>query len=240
MKKILVLFLLMGCAHTTQHPDFFIERDVNSLRTYQKITDSKAVVKIYIEGDGYSFDGWGQPTSDPTPHSRFMRDLAFNDPSANVVYLARPCQYIRNPGCGQSNWTTARFSKKNVDSSADAIKKIVGTRDVILIGFSGGAQIAGLVAVLHPEIKVKKLITIAGNLDHPEWTRLKKLPPLKDSLDLNNYKQKYLKIPQIHYVGERDEIVPYRITMQFAGNVVIVPNADHIKGFERIFPSIWE
>ncbi|MCL2748541.1 MAG: hypothetical protein FWE50_00510 [Alphaproteobacteria bacterium] len=220
-----------------------IHTDTFTLRIYQKLTNSTAVIKIYIEGDGNAFDGWGHPTSDPTPRDDFMQRLAFEDPSPNVVYIARPCQYIKDPICTETDWTTARFSKKAVDASAEVIKQIVDRRPMILIGFSGGAQIAGLVAVLHLEINVKKLITIAGNLNHPEWTRMKNLPPLNQSLDLNLYKEEYNKFPQIHYVGTEDSVIPIILTAEFINNperIIIIPNAKHGKGFESINHLIWE
>lgn len=230
----MLLFILTACATTVRTPDDFITRDISTsyftLRTIVRDSVKNAPVNVYIEGDGYSFNMRGRPTADPTPRSAFMRGLAFNDIAPNVAYVARPCQYVADSKCVQSDWTTARFSKRAVDSTADAIRQIAVGRDVILIGFSGGAQIAGLVAVLHPDIHVKKLITIAGNLDHAKWTRENNLMPLSDSLDLNDYRNAYLKIPQMHYVGENDEVVSPHLTRDFVGDdlrITIVPNAGH-------------
>ena len=85
-----------------------------------------------------------------------MRNLAFGDDSPNVVYLARPCQYVEGTICSSYYWTVARFSSEVVEAEYEAIKKIVGDNPVILIGFSGGAQIAGLVAVSRNVLNVKK------------------------------------------------------------------------------------
>ncbi|GHT58005.1 hypothetical protein FACS18945_3400 [Bacteroidia bacterium] len=212
-------------------PESFVAEDIQTttfkLRTYKKLTDSKTIVKIYIEGDGHSFDGWGNPTSNPTPISNSMRALAFNDLCPNVTYIGRPCQFVKDPICSPHDWTDARFSKEAVDASADAIKEIANGRPVILISYSGGAQIAGLLAVLHPEIKVKKLITIAGNLDHPGWAKMNQLEPLRGSLDLNDYKDKYLQFSQTHFVAENDEVIPPILTKSFVKEVIIVPNATH-------------
>ncbi|MDR1360689.1 MAG: alpha/beta hydrolase [Rickettsiales bacterium] len=242
MKKIILPFLISACAYTLPPGTTDVQTSGFVLRTYQKLSDDARPVKFYLEGDGYAFNAAGDATSDPTPRGDFMQSLALNDASANVVYLARPCQYVRDPECRVCDWTDARFSEKAVNSAADAIKKIAGARPVILIGFSGGAQIAGLVAVMHPEIRVKKLITISGNLDHPSWTREKNLAPLAGSLDLNNYRAGYKKIPQTHYVGTDDAVIPPRLTTEFAGaeNVVIIPGAGHGKGFESIYPLIWK
>jgi len=242
-----VLFLSACCARAPLiPPDSFMQKDMTTdtftLRTYQKLTDPNAAIKIYIEGDGNSFNGWGRPMRDPTPRGEFMRRLAFGDPSPNVVYMGRPCQFVNDPICKKEDWTDARFSAHAVDSMANVIKKIAIDRPVILIGFSGGAQMAGLISVLHSEIHVKKLITIGGNLDHPGWTRNNNLYPLDGSLDLNAYKEEYKKFPQIHYVGTNDDVIPPELTKRFVDDptrVVEVPDASHGKGFETVYPLIW-
>ncbi|MBR2299926.1 MAG: hypothetical protein IJ870_05075 [Alphaproteobacteria bacterium] len=66
------------------------------IASWQKITDKNAPYKIYIEGDGFAFNAHGSPTTNPTPKNTFLRQIAFNDPSKNVVYLARPCQYVND------------------------------------------------------------------------------------------------------------------------------------------------
>ncbi|MCL2438930.1 MAG: alpha/beta hydrolase [Alphaproteobacteria bacterium] len=241
------MIFLASCAGMVEPPDSYTRHDVKTtaftLMTYQKITDRQGAVKVYIEGDGRAFDGRGRPTDDPTPRNDFMRMLAFKDTSKNVVYLGRPCQYVNDEMCRQSDWTTARFSDGAVRDSAEAIMRIAEGREVILVGFSGGAQIAGLVAVRHPETNVKKLITISGNLDHAGWTSGKNFAPLNESLDLSSYRKEYLEIPQIHYVGGKDTVIPINLTAGFLGAVapiVIIPNAGHGTGFEDIYHDIWD
>lgn len=46
------------------------------------------------------------------------------------------------------HWTSARFAPEIIRSTAEAIKQIANRNEVILIGFSGGAQVAGLVRIL--------------------------------------------------------------------------------------------
>lgn len=86
-----------------------------------------------------------------------MRELAFEDDSPNVVYLARPCQYIKSPICSKRHWTTARFAPEVINAEYAAVKQIADGNPVILIGFSGGAQVAGLIASAKPGLNVKKL-----------------------------------------------------------------------------------
>ncbi len=242
---ILTFFLISACA-SVQVPTAYTRYDIQTkyftLTSFQKITSEKSVYKIYIEGDGYAFNAHGLPTSDPTPKGVLMREIAFSDPSANVIYLARPCQYQKSKMCEQKYWTTARFSPEVIESSYEAIKSIAGNNDVILIGFSGGALVASLVAVTKKDLNVKKLITIAGNLDHRSWTNYHHLPSLKDSMNLQNYYSQFIKIPQMHYVGQKDEVVPYELTEKFLQNdrlIYKLKNATHNKNWQDIYPKIW-
>ena len=202
-----------------------IRPDLYSVATIQHITDAAAPVHIYIEGDGRSFDTSGRATRDPTPRSRFMRNMAMADDFPNVAYIARPCQFVMDPKCNLSDWTDGRFSKQMVDSVAYAIKTIAGTRPVILIGFSGGAMISGLVIQNHTEIDVKQWITIAGVLNHADWTKYFGDTPLARSLNMNTLPH----VSQVHYVAENDKTVPYSLSKKWVGKnkLVTIPDADH-------------
>ena len=109
-----------------------------------------------------------------------------------------------------------------------------------LIGFSGGAQVAGLVAVRHPE-RVQKLITIAGVLDQEAWTEYHGDAPLKKSLNLKDYQNVFKTIPQVHYAGGKDDVVPPKLIQDFAGKeaVIIVPKAGHGEGFSSVYDDIY-
>lgn len=157
--KILVAILLLsGCQSISVPPSYeykeIATRDF-TIASWQKITEPNGTYKIYIEGDGYAFNAHGRPTQDPTPKGVLVRKLAFGDDSPNVIYLARPCQYVKSQICSQRHWTTARFAHEVVNAEYEAIKQIAGQHPVILIGFSGGVQIAGLVANEDLIIKVK-------------------------------------------------------------------------------------
>lgn len=170
-----------------------------------------------------------------------MRELAFGDDSPNVVYLARPCQYIKSPICSKRHWTTARFAPEVINAEYEAIKNIAGDNPVILIGFSGGAQVAGLIASAKLGLNVKKVITIAGNLDHLAWTQYHNLPPLNESMNLKSYHKQFARIPQIHYVGSNDEVMPPLLVRDFVGKdtrVFEVRGATHNSGWEEIYSQI--
>lgn len=242
--SFLSLFL-WGCTTFTPPPEFTYQEISTrnfTIATWQNQHHRQGVYKIYLEGDGYAFNHSGRPSSDPTPHGTTMRELAFGDPHDNVVYMARPCQYVKSDICSPRHWSTARFAPEIITSTAEAIKEIAGDNEVILIGYSGGAQIAGLVASSQSGINVKKIITIAGNLNHLAWTNYHHLPSLNESMSLESYKNTYASIPQIHYLGETDEVIPPFLSQKFINDdskIKIVPNATHSDGFQSIYPLIW-
>ena len=127
---ILFLVWVAGCAHTLSVPAEFVYAEIKTsaftLASWQKITDKNAPYKIYIEGDGHAFNSHGRPTNNPIPKGTLVRELAFGDNSPNVVYLARPCQYVKSDICAQRHWTTARFAPEVINSEYEAVKQIAG------------------------------------------------------------------------------------------------------------------
>lgn len=225
---ILAIFMLTGCVGTNSVPMTVyvpIESDLLSVATVPRITDDVSPVHIYIEGDGHAFDAAGHPTSNPTPRGHFLRDMAARDTAPNVVYVARPCQYEMDDACRTTYWTDGRFSSRVVDSVAMVIRHVAGTRPVILIGYSGGAMVSGLVIGRNPDIDVRKWITIGGVLNHRDWTEYFGDTPLSSSLNMDELPH----VPQVHYVAEHDKIVPPELTRRWvrAENIVVVPNAFH-------------
>ena len=239
MKKIFIFFILLtfcSCSTLkTKPPEDFLYKEIKTddyvLASWQKIKDKDSLIKIYIEGDGNAYNSNGYPTTDPTPKSYFLRNIAFNDTSENVVYLARPCQYIKSNSYDKIDWTTGRFSYKILNNMSQAIKKIADGRNIILIGYSGGALLCGLIINHYQEeLKIIRWITIAGLLNHTRWTKHFGYVPLKYSLDLNTIPN----IPQTHYIGKKDTIIPCWLTLQCLDekNCVIIENATHNKGFD--------
>ena len=244
LKALIILFFVAGCT-AIKAPTDFVYKEIPTrdftLASWQKITDPFGTYKIYIEGDGYAFNAHGRATQDPTPKGTLVRELAFGDNNPNVVYLARPCQYIKSPICSKRHWTTARFAPEVINAEYAAVKQIAGDNPVILIGFSGGAQVAGLIASAKPGLNVKKIITIAGNLDHLAWTQYHNLPPLNESMNLESYRKQFAKIPQIHYVGSNDKVMPPVLVREFvgkSGNIIEVGGAMHNSGWEEIYSQI--
>lgn len=236
-----IFLLLVGCSFL-HIPEAYQYKEIQTasykIASWQKITDKTASVRIYIEGDGHAFNYAGLPTSNPTPKGTFLRDLAFNDPNPNVVYLARPCQFVKDAVCGQVDWTIGRFSQKIIDATAEAIQTILKDQKAILIGYSGGAFLSGLVIHQNPDIKVQKWVTIAGLLNHTAWTKKLNLPPLTESVELETLPQ----VPQKHYVGEKDVVIPKELSQSIvpAPQLRIIQKAGHDTGYEVVYNEIYE
>ena len=210
-------------------PDFQyvpIKTDSYEIATWQKINNPENnIVHVYIEGDGNSFDVYGFPTDDPTPRGTLVRDLATRDNFENVVYVARPCQFIMDDICKEQDWTTARFSQKIIDAESVVIKQIAKNKHIVLIGYSGGAMVSGLVLKQNPKLKVDKWITVAGVLNHKKWTEYFGDKALSESLNMDTLPN----VAQVHFVGGRDEIVPYDLAKTWADkkDIKIIPTATH-------------
>lgn len=235
---------LCACNNITVPPAYkYVEIQTSTfkLASWQKIEQQNKPYKFYIEGDGSAFRSDGSVSSDPTPRSTLLREIAFGDNQSNIIYLARPCQYVQDNMCEAKYWSTARFSTEAVNAEYEAIKSIAGEQSVTLVGFSGGAQIAGLIAVKYKDIKIQKLVTIAGNLDVKSWTDYHEVPTLFLSDDLANYKTDYAKFNQIHYVGLQDENIIPQITENFVtdkNTIQYIKKASHNKGWKASYNSI--
>lgn len=242
-KYIFLSFLILLSACATRNPltEFHFQTLTTPpyiLATWYRIDAPTQPIHVYIEGDGNSFNAYNLPTDNPTPTGTFLRDIAANDPYPNVIYLARPCQYLQTSTCAVTDWTDGRFSEQIVHAMTQALQaylKKAQTDKAVLIGYSGGAQIAGLVAVRKKQY-IQKVITIAGVLDHKAWSEYHHDSPLLRSINLKDYKKDFQSIPQIHFVGTKDSVVPNHLTKDFIQDpdkIIFVNGADHQKGFDR-------
>lgn len=198
---------------------------------------SNETLTVFIEGDGLAWISRSKPSLDPTPINPISLKLALQfPPRYSVVYLARPCQYLidKNPSCTQKYWTSHRFSAEVIQSQSlalDKLKALTGSSELRLIGYSGGGAVASLLAAQRND--VIELITIAGNLDHQAWTTYHGLSPLMGSLNPVDFKKQIAHIPQQHFIGENDQVIPAHVVKRFIENapsniqVKIISGADH-------------
>ena len=200
---------------------------------------------IYIEGDGLAWLTSDQPSADPTPLHPLALQLALAQPGGNAAYLARPCQFVTSARCSQRYWTQARFAPEVIAASnqaVDELKQRFGARQLILVGYSGGAAVAALLAERRND--VVRLVTVAGNLDHRAWTRLLRLTPLGASLNPADERAALTRLPQWHFVGLADHTVPASLTYAYAegmtaARVIALEGYDHTCCWAENWPRLW-
>ncbi|MFJ4458248.1 alpha/beta hydrolase [Pseudomonas sp. NPDC089392] len=247
----LLLMLLAGCASPQQKLAQWAQ--ANGATTHvihtaefsiQTVTPANFKpgrrLTLYIEGDGHAWATSTQPSLDPSPRTFALAKLATGGYPG--IYLARPCQFITSPACNTSVWTDARFSAAVVEAMAAAVDQLVrryGASSVELIGYSGGAAIALLIAERRHD--VSQVQSIAGNLDPAAWVRYHGLSPLVGSLDPMAEISRLANTPERHFSGADDRIIAPALTSGYAQGsqlrcvqVVSLPG-DHatvLKGFD--------
>lgn len=216
------------------------------LTSFSRFSDPNGPVDIYIEGDGMAWKNRTQPSMNPTPRQALGLALAGADSAANVVYLARPCQFTAmamNPRCEVSYWTGKRYAPEIIASMDQAISQVADGRAINLIGYSGGGAVAVLVAARRPDIV--SIRTVAGNLDHDEVNRIHEVSPMPLSLNAMAEAQRVASIPQVHFSGDKDKVVPPAIAERFRAasssrcvRTRVVAGLAHDGDWPAVWPSL--
>ena len=203
------------------------------LTTYQRFdatADNKQMV-VYIEGDGMAWISRDQLSSNPTPVQPVALKLASIDTNANVLYVARPCQYLwpqKMNRCSSKYWSNKRSSEEVISSINQAIsivKQKQNIPSIRLIGYSGGGGIAALIA--NRRADVSEFVSVSGNLNYKLFTQTHNLSPMNGSIDPITVANQIGSIPQIHYVGADDKIIPKQIALSFSDKVKVISDVSH-------------
>ncbi len=176
--------------------------------TASKITQPTKTTRIYIEGDGFAYITPVQPSPDPTPLKPMLAALASQDTAANVIYMGRPCQY-GHEGCAMADWTTDRFSQKNlfvINQTISILKEKYNLHEIELIGYSGGGYFATILAATRCDVVA--LRTLAGNMNVEAFTELHQIDTLRTSDDFLMHLDALREVPQLHLVSRDDTIIP--------------------------------
>jgi hypothetical protein len=194
-----------------------------SFFTYQKNQSASKALNIYIEGDGFAWKNKYTVSKNPTPINPVALKLAASDKSEGVIYMARPCQYVdlaKEKNCDEKFWSEARFSKKIILSMSDAINQIKRSHksnSINLYGFSGGANVALLLASIRNDIK--SITTIAGNLDNQALVKFHDISDMEEFMSVDEIVKNTKSISQCHIAGDEDKIVPYFIQKNFVKKI---------------------
>ncbi len=206
---------------------------------------------IYIEGDGHAWSSLHRLSPDPTPQRPLALQLALVDPRDNVIYIARPCQYVltqgRDRGCDPAFWSSHRFAEPviaAVDAAVGDLRRQYNAPEVELIGYSGGGAVATLAAARRQDVSL--LRTVAGNLNHRLLMDHHRVSPLSGSLNPVDVAPQISDLCQVHYSGERDTRVPAFVARDFIAHLApdhraihtTVSGAEHNRGWLSQWPQI--
>ncbi len=249
--------LLAGCANTTEnmrkqattiaaaagmHPVSLTGGAFNLL-AFERMGSPTAPVHLYIEGDGNAWLAGNMVSPDPTPLDPITLKIAIADPSPNVVYMGRICQYVTSPSCNPRFWTSHQFSEDTISAYTQALTRWQSNK-LELTGFSGGAGVVLLIAPRLPNVIA--LRTIAGNIDTDAFTAIHHISPLSNSLNPTSTMRTTARIPQRHFAGANDTTVPPSIIQSYQsrlpeGNcsaINIVPGLDHYGNWASAWPAL--
>jgi len=212
-------------------------------------------IHFYIEGDGLSWINGMHISMDPTPYPVTGFELATHDKSnATIIYLARPGQFIQDQKTTWQEWTYQRYSSEVINTYAYIFKQLSSTfpnAAISIYGYSGGGAVALLMAAMIQGKKfkqferpfspytinffVEKVVTFSGMLDHKSWTNTLQIADLTHSFNPPDYADILSTIPQVHFAGEIDTIVPISVTESYLNalttkvgiNLIVVKGQDH-------------
>lgn len=219
------------------------------LTAFVRITRADQPLTVYIEGDGLAWVSRREPSADPTPRTAIGLALAAADPAANVVYLARPCQFTPmewNPACGVPYWTGKRLAPEVITSMNEAVSHFVAQvpgQRIHLAGYSGGGAVAILIAARRHD--VASIRTVAGNLDSEFVNQLHHVSPMPESGNPFNFARQVATIPQMHYSGADDKVVPPEVARRFVlaadsrcVQTRTVPGMTHNSDWGQLWPAL--
>jgi pimeloyl-ACP methyl ester carboxylesterase len=258
---VLLMGALAGCAafDPNAHADALaepahlrrehVDTDHFVLTTFARISQPGKPLRIYIEGDGQAWLSRTEPSLDPTPREAQGLALAAVDPAPNVVYLARPCQFTpmsMNPLCAPPYWTSKRFAPEVTSSLNEAVSHYAAQlpgQGIELIGYSGGGALVVLIAARRSDIA--SIRTVAGNLDDELVNRLHDVAAMPQSEDAIDYAHRIANVPQIHFSGGEDRVVPPAVAQHFVAaagarcaRAITIPDAAHDSDWSAHWPAL--
>lgn len=264
-----IIFILLGLSACVSAPPININEwsqgltlrwlniQQHQLVRLEKPAPAPQAIHIYLEGDGTPWVQRYFVARNPTPRYPLALELMKRDDQLGF-YIGRPCyylapdfyhalaQYKMATPCNFHYWTDARYSETVVDVMSAALTETLQqlpssqqTLPIILIGHSGGGTLALLIAQRVAE--VDGVITIAANMDIHAWTQHQHYSPLKRSLNPATMLMRR-NIPQVHFAGEHDEVVPPQINAAFMKKIgqdfIIKKNFDHNCCWLEVWPEL--
>lgn len=234
-------------ANRLAFPVFMIPRDVVAepfkLKTYERVYKKGGIASIYLEGSGNPYVTPEQEDVDVTPKNPVGLQMASYDPSPNVIWMARPCQYRMNlvgakkdDACPTKYLTDAMFAPEVIaaySAALDDLKARYKFTGFNLVGYDSGGGLAALLTSARNDVLT--LRTAAGLLDTQTYARAHELPAMTASMNPIDATPQLAKIPQHHYIAQFDQVVPNAIYHSYAQAIndgrcigyTFIQNVDH-------------
>ena len=233
-----IAFVLNACAQSAPSlrreeaeriamPVFMYDRTIRTdqlnVRAWERVRDNNKPVHVYIGSAGtVAFINQKSRFSpdDPTPDDPVALRMAAQDSHANVIYLARPCQYKNNAdqrSCILNYLGGGSFTRSVIDSYMKVLDNIKAYHDVEefdLIGYAGGGGIATILAAKRYD--VYSLRTVAGILDTQALSDTNKDITRYRGANPADMAGKLVNMPQHHFVGQQDSHIQPAIFHSFA------------------------
>jgi hypothetical protein len=202
------------------------------------------IIHIVLEGDGMAWKNKKTPSTNPTPR-QISTAAKLSEALAKrgflTQYWARPCQYVDGNSwrdCHIPDWTTERFGTLALTHYQQLFEhsaELNPQAKFIFWGYSGGGVLASMLAAQNPD-KICALHTLAAPLDLPAWTNFHKITPLKAGIHFSEVSAANKNLPQRHFVGKKDNIIPPDILIKSLGkkayeSLVILENTSHHSGW---------
>jgi hypothetical protein len=204
--------------------------------------ENKSEANIYIEGDGSAWLSRAQQSLNPTPENPVALKLAAEDKSQNVIYLARPCQYVNiDKNCSSDYWGNKRMAPEVIEAYMQILDNY-DFKKINLIGFSGGAGIAAIIAAKRNDVIT--LRTVSGNIDIAAFSKLHNVSDMEGSINPESFARSLSTIPQIHFIGKEDKIITPGLFRNYIAETgdrctkLEVINAGHGNGWEQLWSEL--
>ena len=138
---LLVVLMLCGCVSAPPESDLFEAKQIETQHFSIAVWEKKNIqreqpLRIYFEGDGT-----------PLPTHTVAFEYAQNDASSNVIYVARPCQWVEDKICRKKPeiYQQSRFNPEIMQEMHELTSYLIRKHQassVELIGYDGGAVVA--------------------------------------------------------------------------------------------------
>jgi hypothetical protein len=175
---------------------------------------------IYLEGDTLAWDKPYPQRDAMSSGSEMMMKKALTDPSPALL-LTLPCDpVISYDNCRSDNWRKKRFSKAVVSSINQKLDSLIARKGIVqfsFVAFGSGASLA--LAVAGTRHDINSVTTLSGVLDPLATAKAAAETDLEDVDDPLAYAKKLAKIPQRHYVVDRQGDASLALVDSFAKKV---------------------